>query len=132
MGGIVTVMKRLLIAVFALLVLTACSSATATSLSPQAFDELTQTDQVVTLDVRTAGEYASGHLQDAVNIDVESPDFAQKISALDPAATYAVYCRSGNRSKVAMDQMSEAGFENISDLDGGIVAWEAAGLPVVQ
>ena len=125
-------MKRLLIALFALLALTACSSATATSLSPQAFDDLAQTDGVVTLDVRTPAEYASGHLPDAVNIDVEAADFGQRITELDPEATYAVYCRSGNRSKVAMDQMAGAGFDSLSDLDGGIVAWQSAGLPVVQ
>ncbi len=124
-------MRRLLIALFALFALTACSSATATSLSPQAFDDLAQTDGVVTLDVRTPAEYESGHLPDAVNIDVEAADFGQRITELDPAATYAVYCRSGNRSKVAMDQMASAGLKNVSDLDGGIVAWQSAGLPVV-
>jgi rhodanese-related sulfurtransferase len=41
-----------------------------------------------------------------------------------------VYCRSGNRSKVAMEQMAAAGFTTMQDLDGGIVAWQAQGLPV--
>ena len=87
---------------------------------------------MVTLDVRTPGEFASGHLPNAVNMDVESATFAQQVSELDPATTYAVYCRSGNRSKTAMQQMSDAGIEKAQDLDGGIVAWEAQGLPVIR
>lgn len=67
-----------------------------------------------------------------MNLDVESPEFSQGLSQLDPDATYAVYCRSGNRSQVALKQMSDAGIENAQDLDGGIVAWQAQGLPVVQ
>lgn len=126
-------MRRLLLAIMALfaLTLTACSSGTATSLSPSDFQALTQEAGVVTLDVRTPAEYASGHLPDAVNLDVESPTFAQGLSQLDPNATYAVYCRSANRSKVALDQMEQAGFTKAQDLDGGIVAWQSQGLPVV-
>ncbi|MEZ5185326.1 MAG: rhodanese-like domain-containing protein [Candidatus Nanopelagicales bacterium] len=125
-------MRRMIIALFALFALVACSSGTATTLSPDKFDELTQQAGVVTLDVRTPAEYASGHLANAVNLDVESPEFSQGLSQLDPDATYAVYCRSGNRSQVALKQMSDAGIENAQDLDGGIVAWQAQGLPVVQ
>ncbi|MFN8184724.1 MAG: rhodanese-like domain-containing protein [Candidatus Nanopelagicales bacterium] len=128
-------MRRMLLALMALfaLTLTACSSAgTATSLSPSDFQALTQESGVVTLDVRTPAEFASGHLPGAVNLDVESPTFTQGLSQLDPNATYAVYCRSGNRSKTALDQMDQAGFSKMQDLDGGIVAWQSQGLPVVQ
>ncbi|MEZ5118529.1 MAG: rhodanese-like domain-containing protein [Candidatus Nanopelagicales bacterium] len=125
-------MRKLLVAVLMLFALTACSSGTSTTLSPSQFDELTKQAGVVTLDVRTPGEFASGHLPNAVNMDVESATFAQQVSELDPNTTYAVYCRSGNRSKTAMQQMSDAGIDNAQDLDGGIVAWEAQGLPVVQ
>ena len=125
-------MRKLLVAVRMLFALTACSSSTSTTLSPSQFDELTKQAAVVTLDVRTPGEFASGHLPNAVNMDVESATFAQQVSELDPATTYAVYCRSGNRSKTAMQQMSDAGIEKAQDLDGGIVAWEAQGLPVIR
>lgn len=115
-----------------LLALTACSSTTSATLSPTEFNDLTQRAGVVTLDVRTPGEFASGHLPNAVNMDVESGTFAQQISTLNPETTYAVYCRSANRSKTALQQMSDAGIQNAQDLDGGIVAWQAQGLPVVQ
>lgn len=125
-------MRRLVVALAMLLALTACSSTTSATLSPTEFNDLTQRAGVVTLDVRTPGEFASGHLPNAVNMDVESGTFAQQISTLNPETTYAVYCRSANRSKTALQQMSDAGIQNAQDLDGGIVAWQAQGLPVVQ
>jgi len=124
-------MKRLALLLIVLLGLTACSSAGATTVSPAEFQNLTQQPGVVVLDVRTPAEFGQGHLPDAINMDVESADFPAQIAALDKNATYAVYCRSANRSKVAMEQMSAAGFENVQDLEGGIVNWQAQGLPVV-
>lgn len=47
------------------------------------------------IDVRTPAEFASGHLEGAINIDVQSPDFDQQVAQLDPSATYLVYCRGG-------------------------------------
>lgn len=88
--------------------------------------------ETVVLDVRTAAEFAEGHLEDAVNIDVESPDFEQRLAELDPDLPYAVYCRSGNRSRVALDAMQEQGFDAAYHLEGGIGAWAEAGNPVVR
>lgn len=95
------------------------------------FAALAATDGVVVIDVRTPAEFATGHLAGAQNIDVESSDFAARIADLDTAATYAVYCRSGNRSATARAAMQDAGFTNVSDLSGGITAWSRAGQPVV-
>jgi len=84
----------------------------------------------IVLDVRTPAEYASGHLAQAQNIDIEASDFATQIAALDKNATYAVYCRSGNRSGTALEQMSAAGFNHVYDLAGGIGAWQNMGGPM--
>ena len=86
---------------------------------------------VVLIDVRTPQEYADGHLDGAANIDLNSPDFPAQIAELDPTVTYAVYCRSGNRSATATSYMLQQGFASPYELDGGIVAWQSAGLPVV-
>jgi rhodanese-related sulfurtransferase len=83
----------------------------------------------VIIDVRTPEEFASGHVQGALNIPVEFADFAQQVSTLDPAVTYAIYCRSGNRSAVATAEMATMGFMHLYDLDGGFVDLEAAGMP---
>jgi rhodanese-related sulfurtransferase len=87
---------------------------------------------VLIVDVRTPEEFAAGHLAGAVNANVESPDFAGLISALDPAKDYAVYCRSGNRSRVAIDAMTGLGYANTVGLEGGITAWTSAGFAVTK
>ena len=76
----------------------------------------------VVIDVRTPQEFAAGHLPGAVNINVEDPSFATQIGELDPAGTYALYCRSANRSRVAEEVMLGAGFENVFGLEGGVTA----------
>ncbi|MDO5747452.1 MAG: rhodanese-like domain-containing protein [Actinomycetaceae bacterium] len=88
------------------------------------FKQALAKDDVVILDVRTPGEYSSGHIPDSINIDALSPDFAQKIADLDPQKNYAIYCRSGNRSRSAQSQMASAGFEKTIGLEGGIGAWD--------
>lgn len=124
--------------------LTGCSSSTDTAttsgtsteqttgvavVDPAAFQQAI-TDGAEVIDVRTPAEFAEGHIEGAVNIDIASPDFATQIGALDPKKSYAVYCRSGNRSGVATTQMVNDGFTSVTDLGGGIVAWESAGYPI--
>ncbi|AQP46153.1 hypothetical protein RPIT_12440 [Tessaracoccus flavus] len=85
----------------------------------------------VILDVRTPEEFAAGHIPGAINLDVQSPTFADDVASLDNAVPYAVYCRSGNRSQVALDIMTERGFEAFH-LAGGIGAWQSAGYDIVS
>ena len=87
--------------------------------------------EAVVIDVRTPAEFASGHLEGAVNIDVQAPDFADQVSRLDPAGRYLVYCRSGNRSAVAVAMMADLGFGDLTDLGGVAEAAQATGLAVV-
>jgi rhodanese-related sulfurtransferase len=96
------------------------------------FSALVATAGVTVIDVRTPEEFAQSHIQGAVNYNVEGPDFANQIAALDPAGIYAVYCQSGNRSQSAVAQMSSVGIENIFELESGITGWENAGFPVVS
>ena len=85
----------------------------------------------IIIDVRTPGEFATGYLENAVNIDVQSPDFVAQVSQLDPTASYFIYCRSGNRSGQAISQMSNMGFTDM--INGGSVqqATDYSGIPVV-
>lgn len=95
----------------------------------QAFErQLDQPDTVV-LDVRTPREFASGHVPEAVHLDVQSPDFAEKVAALDKEKTYLVYCRTGRRSDRAAEVMRRQQFRDVQVLSGGIIAWEDAGKP---
>ena len=112
--------------------LTGCGSEANTNLGAQDFQAKTQEAGVVTLDVRTPGEFVSGHLVNALNIDVEGGQFDSEIAKLDKSATYAVYCRSGRRSQVAIDRMKDAGFTNLVNLNAGVQEWADAGLPLVS
>ena len=123
-------MKKLIAALsISALFLTGCGSST-TSATNQGASEFAQTvtdSSVVVLDVRTPGEYMSGHLQNAINIDVEGMQFNSEVAKLDKSKTYAVYCRSGRRSVIATDEMQKLGFTKLFNLEGGTGAWTASG-----
>lgn len=87
------------------------------------------TDTVI-VDVRTPAEYATGHLEGAVNIDLQSPSFDDAVAELDSEADYVVYCQSGNRSAQAVSVMEEADLA-VQDAGGIDEAAKATGLPVV-
>jgi rhodanese-related sulfurtransferase len=125
-------MKKIITTVIAVgLLLTGCSSSSsATNLDSKAFSNKIAEPGVVILDVRTAGEFAAGHIEGAINIDVEGMQFESGIANLDKTATYAVYCHSGRRSGIAVDKMADAGFTSLFNLNSGIADWQANGLPV--
>ena len=87
-------------------------------------------DDLVVLDVRTPEEFAEGHLEGAVLVDFYAPDFADQLAGLDANVPYVLYCRSGNRSGQTLSLMAQMGFADVTEVDGGIVAWQQAGLPV--
>lgn len=114
----------------ALLTLLGCSGKGYTDLDVAGFEEIAAGPEVAVLDVRTADEYAAGHLPWASNVDWNADGFMEDVSALYPKETpLAVYCRSGRRSAEAAAKLSKAGYK-VSNLLGGIVAWTEAGKPV--
>ena len=126
-------MKKVIVAIFvSALALSSCSSApSAINLDAAGFAEQITKADVITLDVRTPGEFAEGHIEGAINIDVEGAAFDSEIANLDKTKSYAVYCRSGRRSIIAVDKMSATGFEKLSNLEKGINNWLANSLPLV-
>ena len=86
----------------------------------------------IVIDVRTPEEYGSGHLDGAVNIDVNSGVFAEQIATLDPAGDYVVYCRSGNRAGQAVALMEKAGIGAATNAGSLEQAAKATGLAVVE
>lgn len=113
------------------LFLTGCGSSNSTNLGAQEFQAKASEPGVVVLDVRTGGEYAAGHIANAINIDVEGMTFDGDIKSLDKDAKYAVYCQSDRRSVNAIKKLQDAGFTNLFNLKNGILDWQGAGLPVV-
>ena len=96
------------------------------------FEKGIKNQQTQVVDVRTADEYAAGYIANAQNIDVTESNFLQKATkALDKKKVIYVYCRSGKRSMVAAQKLTDAGYK-VVNLEGGIMGWIAAGKPITQ
>lgn len=96
----------------------------------EAAEVLDAEPDAVLLDIRTPEEFVDGHIAGSVNIDFYAPDFADRIGQLDRDTTYVVYCRSGNRSASAMSVFADLGFTSVYEIDGGVLSWVQAGLPI--
>jgi len=126
-------MKKVIVLIASVLLLAGCSSSSSTNdLSVSEFSNKVAEAGVVTLDVRTPGEFNEGHIEGALLVDFQSGNFENEIASLDKSKTYAVYCRSGNRSGQAIEVMREAGFTNIYNLNGGVIDWANAGKTLVN
>ena len=121
-------MKKNAVALFLLLSLfvTGCASPGAAAYRrvsmQEAVDMMADEDGYIILDVRTAQEFASGHIPGAMllpNEDIGTEEIAQ---LPDKSQLILVYCRSGNRSKQAADKLVRLGYTNIVEF-GGINSW---------
>lgn len=103
---------------------TACSQQDYENVNVEAFAQLINQNGVQLVDVRTAEEFAEGHIAEALNIDVKQDDFMQRAKGqLDASKPVAVYCRSGRRSANAATLLAKEGFR-VTNLIGGIVSWK--------
>lgn len=109
-----------------------CQSASDTvSIDAIAFQQqLKQQPTATILDVRTPAEFATGHIEKAINIDINDEKFAERLQELKKDQPVYVYCLSGARSNSAAVLLKEKGFNKVIDLQGGLLTWKAAGLPV--
>ena len=106
---------------------TSCNCNNWTDLTPDEFEKSYIADGTVTIDVRTADEFAQGHLYHAVNIDWQKDGFMDEIKEnFNTNLTLAIYCRSGKRSAAAAQALSDAGYK-VLNLTGGYTAWTEAG-----
>lgn len=85
----------------------------------------------VLLDVRTTDEFKEGHLDKALNKNVNDQDFEAYCTKLDKGKTYFVYCLAGKRSHKAAETMRKKGL-TVFELENGIEGWNEAKLPVVK
>ncbi len=79
-------------------------------------------DQTI-IDVRTPEEFREGYLEGSVNIDFKNKSFLDQISKLNKTKPVFIYCKSGGRSSLASKEMIKLGFQEVYDLEGGIVNW---------
>ena len=99
-----------------------------TNISPKEAHE--KIGEFIIIDARTPEEFRSGHIRGALNLNVSLQSFGSEISKLDKSKKYLVYCNAGNRSFYASTMMSNAGFGDVFNLQGGIFEWERNGLSV--
>ena len=126
-------MKKIIICLLATLGLTtACGQQNFENTDVQGFAEPIADTSVVVLDVRTAAEFAEGHIQGAILIDQGQSDFVEKAQAiLSIDKKIAIYCRSGHRSANAAGKLADVGYKCVN-LKGGIIAWQGANMPVTK
>lgn len=126
-------MRTQLLALFALFsLLFSCNGQSpeqVKTITPKEYAErLKQNSDAQILDVRTPEEFANGHLNYAQNIDwYEKEGFVREASKLDKSKPVFIYCAAGARSKKASDKLAEMGFQNVYDMQGGYVKWNADG-----
>ncbi|KAA2240477.1 thioredoxin [Chitinophaga agrisoli] len=120
--------KQLLTTVLAL---TAGLLARAQQVDVNTFEKGLQQPSVQVFDVRTAQEFNTGHLSDALQADyTNKPEFAHRVQYLDKQKPVYIYCLSGGRSSAAAKWMRENGFKEVVEMEGGINAWKLAGKPL--
>jgi len=101
-------------------------------LSPSDFkDKIEELNNEILVDLRSHGElHQTGPIKGARNLDFNSGRFLAAVAGFEKDQPIMLYCASGGRSASAAKQLKEEGFTNVYDLDGGVTAWKAAGLPV--
>ncbi|WP_297218751.1 rhodanese-like domain-containing protein [uncultured Prevotella sp.] len=127
-------MKRLMGIITMLCSLFGCSAQTEgfKSLTVKEYAKAIEDTAIVRLDVRTAEEFAEGHIAKTLNIDVLKNDFESKAVAMLPKNhIIAINCRSGKRSKNAARILVKNGFKVI-ELDGGYNDWVKNRMPVTK
>lgn len=122
-------MKRSIYILAAMLSLTIAScnlsgSGSVQSIDSYAFKSLMNNSEVQLVDVRTPKEFAKGSLDNAINIDINVDGFSERAEqTLSKDRPVAVFCHSGQRSKIAADILSDMGFE-VFNLADGLVGWQ--------
>lgn len=100
------------------------------SLDASAFAALVGKNGAQLVDVRTAAEYANGHISGALNLDWTGGQLEERAAELDKSKPVLLYCASGRRSAAARQYLKDRGFHDAVDLAGGISSWTAAGKPI--
>lgn len=102
------------------------------SVNADEFQSLIADPNLQLLDVRTQEEFDEGHIAGALLVDVNDSAFVEKATAvLDVNRAVAVYCRSGRRSARAASLLSENRFK-VTNLNGGVIAWQDSGKVLVK
>lgn len=124
-------MKQFFIACISIIAFACNTTAQKNTTDANSFEKEINNNTVQLLDVRTATEFKTGHLQNALQADwTNSTQFKERTQHLDKTKPVYVYCLGGPRSFDAADYLKQQGFNTVIALEGGINAWKKAGKPV--
>lgn len=124
-------LKKLFTPLIAVSLILGVAGCAATAAADSGASSTEVAEDTVVLDVRTPAEYAAGHLEGAILLDLNGGEFAAALPGLDADTEYVVYCRSGNRSGQAVAMMKERGITKVTNLGALADAAAATGLPIV-
>ena len=93
--------------------------------------EFIEINSAILVDVRTHDEYNGGYIENSLNIDYLSNDFSKNVKKLDKNTPIVLYCRSGKRSSRSANILSKLGFNEVYNLQGGILDWIETGNSVI-
>ncbi len=102
------------------------------SLKPAELTHLINSGNAVVIDLSASGEFEKGHIVGSRNVQPAQLTPAHKLLASAKQSPVVLVCRTGNASATAAKTLKKAGFEQVSVLEGGIPAWQAADLPLVK
>jgi rhodanese-related sulfurtransferase len=100
--------------------------------SAQEMKSLIESGECTIVDVRSLGEFESGHVASAILVPHNDPSFIEKVSKLDRQKPIVFYCAVGGRSTRAVNQMSNLGFAKVYNFVGGMQEWQGKNMPVVK
>lgn len=102
------------------------------SLKPAELTHLINAGNAVVIDLSASGEFEKGHIVGSRNVQLAQLTPAHKLLASAKQSPVVLVCRTGNTSATAAKTLKKAGFEQVSVLEGGVPAWQAADLPLVK
>ena len=93
------------------------------------FYETVSASNITILDVRTSQERAHGYINNSTHIDFYDDSFLDKVNLLNKENPIYIYCKVGGRSTKVSEKISELGFKEIYNLEGGFISWSGHNLP---
>lgn len=96
---------------------------TVVDLGNDEFKKMMKENNILLVDVRTAGEFYGGYIPGSINIDMNTSSFMSEMEKFDKEKNLLLYCRSGSRSYYAGNMLKKSGFKNVYHLQDGIIGW---------
>jgi rhodanese-related sulfurtransferase len=122
-------MKKSIVIILMSLFLIACSTTgEGTVQQNELLEQIKKGQAPIVIDVRSAGEYQSGHVPGAINIPFWAAFSTDKLESVSKNKKLVLYCEHGPRAGIAKLALKISGFEKISYLAGHMTAWKKAGL----